>query len=773
MHYLPFPRNKNFIGREDVIVKLKQLLFTDSDGQRAALIGLGGMGKTQIALQLAHLVKNDIKSHGNCSVIWMPVLSIASFEQACTTIIHKFGIKCAGDEDHKETLREFLSSDKAGKWFLIVDNADDMSVLYGSAEQPGGIARFIPDSEEGRTLLITTRSQEVAVSVAQTNVVELPEMSETEAKVLLQKSLIAKNQVQDAKIVDDLLQNVTHLPLAITQASAYININKISIKYLRLFQNTDQDMVELMSRGFHDRSHYRSAQGAVATTWMVSFNQIRHTHGDASKLLCFVANIEPKAIPRTLLPKLSSEQKMTDAIGTLCGYNFLSQREDGEILDMHSLVHLATRIWNEEQGISKDMRQMTLERVAEAFPTDEWENRDLWRRYLAHALKLLKSLESAGENEESSKLGFWVGRCLLADGRTQEAVKVLEYVVAIRKKTLAEGDPGRLVSQHDPAAAYFLNGRMKDAMGLLEYVVGIWETTVADDYPDRVSSQMNLAGIYQANGQVKKAIRLLEHVVAIREKTVAEDHPHRLASQHNLARAYQANGQVKEALQLLGNVVSIREKTLPEYHDHRLASQHELALAFQANGQVKEAVSLLEYVVAIREKTLAEYHPERLTSHHNLALAYRANGEVNEAIRLLRYVVGIWEKTVAEDHPYRLASQHELAVSFQANGQIKEALALLVSVVGIYQRTLAEDHPDRLESEHKLAVVFQANGQAKDAVKLLEHEVAIREKIVAEDQVDRLISQQALAAQYRAIAAAYETLSAAYQALISEHQANR
>ncbi|KAI8648856.1 NB-ARC domain-containing protein [Fusarium sp. Ph1] len=503
MHYLPFPRNRKFVGRKDVIETLEYLL-TSSDEQQIALVGLGGMA-----------------------------LSMASFEQACTTIINEFGIKCAGDEDPKETIREFLNSDKAGKWLLIIDNADDMSVLYGSTQQPDGIADFLPDSDNGR-ILFTTRSQEVAVNVAGSCVVELSEMSPDEAKALLQKSLIKKDQAQDDGLVGELLQKLTHLPLAISQASAYMNTNKVLIKeYLRLFQNTDQDVVELLSRGFRDGSHYRSAQGAVATTWILSFNQIRDTGEDAARLLSFVAYIEPKAIPRTLLPRLGSEQRKTQAIGTLCGYSFLNRREDSETFDMHSLLHLATKLWNESYDLERQQRQAATIRLAEVFPTDAWESREIWRQYLPHALRVLNRAVS-DESKEVCELGFWVGRCLLVDGRMREAVKRLEHVVAIRKKTLAENHPSRLASQHNLARAYQANGQIEKAVDLLEHVVAIQEKILAENHPDRLASQHELARAYQANGQIEKAVDLLEHVVAMKKEIMAETHPSRLVSEELL-----------------------------------------------------------------------------------------------------------------------------------------------------------------------------------------------------------------------------------------------
>ncbi|RBR26548.1 uncharacterized protein FIESC28_00665 [Fusarium coffeatum] len=284
-HYLPFSRNRSFVGRGGVIAELQRRLFAHPGGQQAALVGLGGVGKTQIALQLAHLAKNDRQSHQQYSVIWMPALSMASFQRACTRMVKIFDIEHADNEDPKETFKDFLSSEEAGKWFLIIDNADDTKTLYGTAQEPGGIADYIPDCDQGY-ILFTTRSREVAVTVARNNILELHEMDKEDARTLLQSSVMQKDQMQDTNLADGLLHELAYLPLAITQASAYITINRISIKeYMRLLQNTDQDMVKLLSIGFRDGTHHDTAQGAVITTWIVSFKQIRALHEEAATLL--------------------------------------------------------------------------------------------------------------------------------------------------------------------------------------------------------------------------------------------------------------------------------------------------------------------------------------------------------------------------------------------------------------------------------------------------------------------------------------------------------
>ncbi|KAK2666162.1 hypothetical protein RAB80_018262 [Fusarium oxysporum f. sp. vasinfectum] len=415
---------------------------------------------------------------------------------------------------------------------------------------------------------------------------------------------------------------------------------------------------------------------------------------------------------------------------------------------MHSLVHLAIRSWVAENESEKEQNKAAISRLEEVFPTDKWENRDVWRQFLPHAIKILRR---AGDDwrKELCKLGYWVGRCLLVDGRGTEAVELLEHVVGVWETTLADNHPDRLASQHELAVAYRVNGQIKEAVKLLDHVVTMRETALAENHPSRLASQHELAVAYQANGQIKEAVTLLEHVVAVRERTLAEDHPHRLASQHEFAIAYRANGQIKEAVKLLEHVVTVQETTLAEDHPHRLAP-HALAMAYQANGQIKEALKLLEHVVAVRERTLAEDHPHRLASQHEFAIAYRANGQIKEAVKLLEHVVAVRERTLAEDHPDRLASQHALAVAYRANGQIKEAVKLLEHVVAVRETTLAEDHPHRLAPQHALAMAYQANGQIKEALKLLEHVVAVQGTTLAENHPSRLASQHALAGVYEA-----------------------
>ena len=701
---MPFAKNEHFVGRKDEVKSLMEAL-SDPKKSRIALFGMGGAGKTQVALRVAYLIKDQEK---DSSVFWLPAFSMAGFEQACTNLVKQLKLPSDPGDDPKEQVREHLNSDHTRRWLIILDNADDEDILNRS-ENSRGIYAYLPRRQGGQ-ILVTTRWRKIAVDFARRNAFPMMEMGQADAMSLLRASAMHEHQTWNIDAAQGLLHTLTYLPLAIAQAAAYMNVWDISVEeYLRLCRSSHQDMMELMSSQYQDETFHDESQHAVATTWLISIKQLVKQSPSAARLLNFIIWIEPQAIPKSLLPHMGSEQDFVKAIGLLKSYGFLRARPETGIFDMHGLVHLVIQSWARQQGIDAETQAEMLEHALKIFHSDSWEKREIWRPQLSHILHIFETYRHRNP-VKASALGYWAGKCLHGEGRIKEAVALLQHVVKTRETILDEGHSDRLASQHALAGAYQANGQVKEAVSLLQHIVKIGETTLDESHPDRLASQHALALAYEANGQIKEAISLLEDIVKTEETTLDESHPSRLASQHVLVLVYRANGQIKEAVSLLQYVVKIRETTLDESHPSRLASQHALALAYRANGQIKEAVSLLQYVVKIRETTLDESHPSRLASQHALALAYRANGQIKEAVSLLQYVVKIRETTLDESHPDRLASQHALAGAYLANGQIKEAISLLQHVVKIRETTLDESHPLRLASQHELAGAYRANG---------------------------------------------------------------
>lgn len=213
---IPYIQNNRFAGRKETLRKLKQKLFTQKESQKVAIFELGGVGRTQIALQLACWVKK----HQPCrSLFWVSALSYGRFEQGCTEIAKKLGIhKSSNEESPVESVQRHLSSDSTAPWLLIVDNADDAGLLFGTSAFPDGLSQFFPASENGVTLF-TTRSRDVAGPIADGNMIEVNEMNSKEETEVFEMWLNQKDQLCDKSGTSQLLEELQCLPLAIRQAA--------------------------------------------------------------------------------------------------------------------------------------------------------------------------------------------------------------------------------------------------------------------------------------------------------------------------------------------------------------------------------------------------------------------------------------------------------------------------------------------------------------------------------------------------------------------------
>lgn len=222
---------------------MKKKLFGNSAGddqnnagetkcQTLALDGLGGVGKTQLALQFAYWVKDN---HPEYSVFWVPVLSCESFQEACYEIGKKIGILGKGldKEDPRGPVRDFLNSEESGKWRLILDNADREKIVMNIS---GGIHAYLPHSDTGLTVL-TIRNRSVGTALARNNLITLSCLSQDDAENFLRASLLNELPPRDRSSTTKLLQKLEYLPLAIVQAEAYINMTSKPITgYLTLLE---------------------------------------------------------------------------------------------------------------------------------------------------------------------------------------------------------------------------------------------------------------------------------------------------------------------------------------------------------------------------------------------------------------------------------------------------------------------------------------------------------------------------------------------------------
>jgi nucleoside phosphorylase/tetratricopeptide (TPR) repeat protein len=495
---MPFARNPRFVGRRQEIEYLDKLIISAIGPTKVAVHGLGGVEKTQIALEFAYRMREKFPE---CSIFWIPCTSYETVEQAYLDIASVIGMPSIEPAKVKEQVMAHLSQDSSGPWLLIFDNADDIEMWIKGSDTAPPLKSFLPRSENGH-VLFTSRNRKLAVKVASPNVLSVPDVDEITAMKILQKLLIKEGLLFDNDITTALLEQLGFLPLAISQAAAYINENQITLSdYLSLLKEHETSAVELLNEEFEDDGRYDETPNRVLTTWLVSFQQIQQLDELSADCLSFMACINPRDIPQSILPPAPSAKKRVDALGLLSAYSFISEHVGKGSFSLHRLVHLATRNWmRKNQVFDRWVRRVT-QRLDDILPDDDHKNQGLWRIYLPHALYLTNSPEFRHIYSEYVDFPLRVGRSLQIEGRYDEAKTLFVENLSVREKALGAEHIDTLASVTYLGSVLEDQGKYKEAEAMYRRAFKGREEALGSEHPDTLDSVTYLSSVLHLQGK--------------------------------------------------------------------------------------------------------------------------------------------------------------------------------------------------------------------------------------------------------------------------------
>ncbi len=660
-------------------------------------------------------------------------------------------------------LKQFLCSEQAGEWLLVVDNADDRD-LWTSREQPDGtqivpLMEYIPISPRGVTLT-TTRNHQVAVKIAKNNVVRLHELSEPEALAMIKSLLGDRADMIDANTSASatLLGCLSCLPLALVQAAAYILENDVTRieDYLQLWDTTEEAIVDLLSEDFEAETRYPELRNPVAATWLISFEQIRKQNPRAADMLAFLACLDFKSIPQSLLPDYlfgtdGVNNQMTKAIGILTGYTFLQRQQVHEVntvYDMHRLVHLATRNWLRSEGSLTRWSIEAAEHMVKVFPKPvNLLNKDRWALYMPHAERICAA-SGLDNTEVSIELLSKIGRCYYVWGKYTKGVDALRTVVSWRSDV-----PDRDAVQDVEFFRYCRH--------LAQALEGAGEFAEAETYAQRaVDGLMEISGkndshtlramstlgmIFWRRGQLDKAETLQSDLLELRRSMRGEESSSTLRTMNDLAVVYSEKGLPGKAEELQLAILDIRKRISGDQHPETLTGMHNLATTYQDQHRYSEAEALLVPVVEAWKKLLGEEHPTTLNSMNCLAMAYRQRDHLTAAEELHAAVLEKYKRLLGSDHPDTLSSMSQLALTWDKAGHRDEAMILMEECLELRTHKLGEVHPSTFESLHALAGMWEETGRKNDARILMEDGLENQKRDLGKLHRETLVSMHGLA----------------------------
>ncbi|KAF2677749.1 kinesin light chain 1 [Lentithecium fluviatile CBS 122367] len=737
---LPFPRNELFVGREDQLQVLEQSLLSSNTHRRITIYGLGGCGKSALAIELAY---RALARHARRLVFWVPAMSQESFDLAYREIGIRLRIPGITDDnaDIRKLVKDTLSSGSLGNWLMIIDNADDPGVLLGTTINDPSSARLsdcLPHSTSG-TILFTTRSRKAAGALTQSNVLELSDMSQAEAGQLLTQRITKQALVDDETAVQELLEMLTYLPLAIVQAAAFINNNDISVSgYISLFRHASTEH-ELFSEHFEDSSRYREMDSTIAKTWHISFDQIRRQDRLAAEYLSFMACIDRINIPQSLLPPANSLVRQMKALGTLTGYAFITERQQAvqqmdkeRFFDMHRLVRMASVWWLDSHDEWVTWAGRAVARLEDLVPHGGHERKEVWTAYLSHAIYVAGLDDIVDETARASLLNR-VGRCQAILGQYSAAEATHRQVLFLTEKVLNPEHPSTLTSMSNLAGVLDSQGKYKEAESMNRQTLVRREKVLGSEHPDTLTSMNNLARVLDHQGKYEEAELMNRQTLARREKVLGLEHPDTLVSMSNLALVLDRQGKYEEAESMNRQTLAQREKVLGPDHPDTLTSMNNLARVLDHQGKYKEAELMNRQTLARREKVLGLEHPDTLVSMSNLALVLDRQGKYEEAESMNRQTLARTEKVLESEHPGTLVSMSNLAGVLGRRGKYEEAELMNRQTLGRREKVLGPEHPDTLVSMSNLALVLDRQGKYEEAESMNRQTLARTEKVLGSD----------------------------------------
>lgn len=683
--------------------------ISSAGGQRLAICGIGGTGKTALVLESAYRTHEQQPS---LSVFWVPAVSRESFLQAYREICVALCIEgITDDKADVKRLKTRLSDDNFRHWLMIVDNADDDTVLFGTLgdERTGDrLIDFIPQSRKG-SVIFTTRTRDVAVKLAD-NSIPLGELEKLEGKEVLMKRILSKHYLENDTIVDEFLSMLNYLPLAIVQAVAFINKNDISLsEYMSCYRVSEKDAAYLLSRDFEDQRRYRGSKNPVSTTWYISFQQIHEGSKLAAEYLSFMACTANNDIPASLLPQNGSRLEQINAIGTLKAYAFVTEREPPQYgqaeqleqsseksFDVHPLVHLAIREWLKEHDQWEMSMEITLDHLLELLPTGYIDAMGAWISYLPHAMHVAEHTE-VFETIDGASLFTAIGSCEYRLGRYKDAENSHKKALKLRETKLGKEHPSTLESMNDLALAIYEQGKYVEAETMLQETLALDEKILGKEDRRTLAAQGNLALTLQDQGKYAEAETLYRKTLVLHEKVLGKESRFTLNVINNLANILTEQGRFSDAEELHQAALVRREKVLGKEHPDTPKSMNNLAQTFYLQGKLAQAQELSQKALVLRQKVLGKEHPDTMYSMNILADILGNQGKYAQAEVLKREVLALREKVLGKTHRLTLHSLWGLADLFAQQNRNEEALVLYEEAYTGFLDVLGPNHPETLD----------------------------------------------------------------------------
>jgi class 3 adenylate cyclase/tetratricopeptide (TPR) repeat protein len=777
-------RTHYFTGRETLLAALHQQL---SEKRRAALSGLGGVGKTQLALEYA--VRH--RKHYPHGVFWVNAETVSGLMNSFVEIVAALKLAAAAASDQEHAIRAALEWFNAHDgWLLILDNVES-----GRAVQ-----RFVPDKDKGHVLITSRESVFQALGIARG--LEVRDLDAGEAlQFFLARTGRENSEPGERAAAMELAAELGNLPLALEQAAAYITETDATFgEYATSFRKRRMRLL--------DRSKTLVSHESVAVTWAANFEAIESESPAAADILRISALLAPDAIPFELFLKGSKviggaivaeiddaddALSMRELLRPLSHYSLVRADEAAHSFGLHRLVQEIVRASMGDAGCRRHA-QHAVQLLNAVFPDLDlsvWAQCD---RLLPHVVAICPWIETYDIfSVDGGRLLTLASRFLHDRGRYSEAEPLVELALAIRERALGPdhvdvaetlnvvgannvflGHFDRAQASHERALTirehefgpehpniggslsnlanvHFWCGRYAQAEPLYRRALAVWERKLGPWDRHVATALNNLAETNNELGRPDVALRLHERSLAIREKALGPDHYHVALSYRNFGVTNFGLGKYEEACTWHERGLALRERVLGPDHTDTAESLRGVAQVRMKQGRTAEALALYERALAIHERSMGPDHPTTGESLADIADVRCVEGRFADAEASYRRALAIIEKGYGENHPMVARVLIGLADVNARQGRSADAEALYRRAQTAIETFGGPDHPSLSPAFAGLASIYEAQGRKDEAIALLERAISVRERIFDADHPELVALRERISAMKSAV----------------------
>ncbi|MEQ8387003.1 MAG: tetratricopeptide repeat protein [Coleofasciculus sp. A1-SPW-01] len=757
---LPLSGVVQFVGRETALATLHQQLQDNQQVAISAVAGMGGVGKTELALQYARRYSHNrtdvtvsnltpqppsLQGKGENSkplslqergwergfpdsvylggVCWLDGrgvdlgIQIVQFARAYLPLSIPEGLELPLQVAY--CWRNWLPP---GQVLIIIDDVTD----YQQVRQ------YLPSDASRFKMLITTRL-DLGASIRQ-----LPlDVLKPRAALALLKSLIGRERLKPEPWEGrKLCRWLGYLPLGLELVGRYLR-RKPDLSLQEMLSRLQAKRLEQLALKKPKSEADMTAQLGVRDAFELSWQDLDESAQELGiGLSLFAAAPIPWRLVEACLAEMDEEELEEIRDYGLVNLH-LVQRQGKELYQLHPLIREFLISKREASGIADKLKrefcQVMVGEARKIPQTPTLAEIKAVNPVIPHLAEAVTTQQDWLTDNDLIVPFVGLGRFYEGQGLYNQAEPWRKDCVSVIRQRLGDNHPNVATSLNNLATLYNYQGRYEEAEPLYLEALALKKRLLGDNHPSVATSLDNLAELYRFQGRYEEAEPACLDALALFKRLLGENHPHVATNLNNLGLLYDAQGRYQEAEPVYLEALELTKRRLGENHPHVANSLNNLAGLYHSQGRYQEAELLYLDALALFKRLLGENHPSVAASLNNLGLLYHSQGRYQEAEPIYLEALELTKRLLGENHPHVANSLNSLAGLYYSQGRYQEAELVYLEALELTKRLLGKNHPSVAASLNNLAGLYHSQGRYQEAEPIYLEALELTKRLLGEN----------------------------------------